>query len=47
MITTGEIPSPRQGHSATLIGNKLYIIGGGSTTDFTSDVFILDLPRMR
>jgi hypothetical protein len=31
--TTGEVPSPRSGHTCSRIGNSLLIWGGGTNTD--------------
>lgn len=41
---TGTVPSPRRAHSATLIGTKLYIFGGGETGGKpVNDTFVLDV----
>ena len=42
---SGEKPSPRMGHSCTVVGSKLYILFGGkndSGEECTSDVYIFD-----
>jgi dynein heavy chain len=42
-----DVPSPRGGHSATLIGNQMYIFGGYGGAGFArrdfNDVYALDL----
>eukprot|EP00741_Cyanophora_paradoxa_P009306 tig00000144_g9014.t1 len=43
---TGEPPSERTGHSATLVGNRLYLIGGASAGDHCfNDVHIFDIEK--
>ncbi|KAL6046242.1 Negative regulator of mitotic exit, variant 2 [Balamuthia mandrillaris] len=40
----GEVPAPRAGHSATLIGNVLYVFGGRlSKTQRTNELYALDV----
>jgi len=43
----GVAPSPRSYHTATLLGEKLYIVGGyggpGQRTQYFNDVHVLDL----
>ncbi|KAL6073674.1 negative regulation of SNARE complex assembly [Balamuthia mandrillaris] len=40
----GEVPTPRAGHSATLIGNVLYVFGGRlSKTQRTNELYALDV----
>src|SRR4051812_41983018 len=41
----GYNPEPRAGHSAILVGNKIFVIGGYDGTNFMNDVFYLDLRR--
>lgn len=48
--TSGTLPKPRSGHSATLIngGTQLLVFGGcGANSDFLSDVHLLHLAEMR
>jgi N-acetylneuraminic acid mutarotase len=40
---TGNPPTARRGHSATLLGNLLYIIAGTSLNGMLNDVWILDM----
>ena len=44
-ISTGDVPKERNGHSASLLGDKMYIVGGWLGTGvFASDeIFELDL----
>jgi hypothetical protein len=44
------MPSPRQGHTATMVGMHMYMYGGSSFSGNLGDVFALDmnmLPRMK
>jgi len=43
--TSGSEPEARNGHSATLVNKKMYVIGGwlGSGTFASNDVYILNL----
>lgn len=41
---TGTVPGPRRAHTATLIGTRMYIIGGGEAGGKpTNDTFVLDI----
>jgi host cell factor len=41
---TGEIPPPRYGHSAHILGSRLFIFGGKGPKDVVyKDVYFLDL----
>lgn len=40
--TTGHGPGPRRAHTATLVGSKIYVIGGGDGRKALNDVFVLD-----
>lgn len=42
MNSTGEIPTPRGGHSATVIGTKMIIFGGASNSVFYNTIFEYD-----
>ncbi|CAD8124604.1 unnamed protein product [Paramecium sonneborni] len=44
----GKIPESRNGHTATLVENKMYVIGGwlGSGTYASKDVYVLDLDSL-
>ncbi len=46
--TWGCEPEARNGHSATVVDNKMYVIGGwlGSGTFASNDVYILHLDKM-
>lgn len=39
-------PTMRVGHTATQIGDKIYVIGGANPSGSFSDVYILDLTAM-
>ena len=41
--TTGEIPSPRQGHTATLYGSIMWVYGGSSGNGYFSELYSLNL----
>uniref|UniRef100_A0A6U1QKS6 Uncharacterized protein n=1 Tax=Fibrocapsa japonica TaxID=94617 RepID=A0A6U1QKS6_9STRA len=43
--TTGDAPSPRYKHQSQIVGNMMYVIGGGTFTTCSKeiDVFCLDL----
>ena len=47
-ITMGEDPPGRNGHTASLVDSKMYIIGGwlGSGPFAASDMYILDLDQL-
>ncbi|EFJ47063.1 hypothetical protein VOLCADRAFT_121032 [Volvox carteri f. nagariensis] len=46
-VTSGQAPSARGGHTATLLGNKLWVIGGeDSARRALSDVHVLDLDTL-
>lgn len=40
--TSGDVPDPRDGHTMTLVGNKLMVFGGWNGRDYFSDVSSLD-----
>jgi N-acetylneuraminic acid mutarotase len=41
---TGSIPSPRAGHAAALIGDVMYVFGGGTHDDtYLGDLTALNL----
>lgn len=44
----GACPTARNGHTATLVGNEMYLIGGwlGSTPLAAKDIYVLNLERM-
>ncbi|KAI8475739.1 MAG: hypothetical protein J3K34DRAFT_480381 [Monoraphidium minutum] len=47
LTTTGDAPCARGGHSATLVGDRLYVFGGeDSRRRPLDDLHILDLPSM-
>lgn len=43
VINFPEGVKPRANHSATLIGNHIWFIGGGDDDDVFGDVFTLDI----
>lgn len=43
----GTPPSPRYCHTATVVGNKMYIVGGKGKNQVYSDIYSLDLDMMR
>ena len=45
--TEGAAPAPRSGHSACLVDNKLYIIGGWDAPECFNDVHVLDIGQMK
>ncbi|KAM8834418.1 uncharacterized protein ACB058_017994 [Synchiropus picturatus] len=45
-IVEGDKPTPRFGHSATLLSKKLLIFGGRKTATYLNDLHILDLGFM-
>jgi host cell factor len=42
----GAAPSGRLDHSATLVGNKMFVFGGWNGTDYYNDLYVLDLESM-
>lgn len=42
-LTKGKTPEPRGGHTATTIGNKLYIFAGGAHPNAFRDLHIFDM----
>ncbi|KDO23949.1 hypothetical protein SPRG_10645 [Saprolegnia parasitica CBS 223.65] len=43
VAATGAVPSPRYGHAAVLVGNRMVVLGGRDATGVLHDVFVLDL----
>ena len=44
MPCSGQIPPPRYGHSAHLIGSRMFIFGGkGPADEYYKDIYFLDL----
>lgn len=44
MICAGEVPPPRYGHSAHIVGSRMFIFGGkGADGALFKDVYFLDL----
>lgn len=41
--TSGTIPTGRTKHTATLIGSKLYVFGGGDSGSLNNELYCLDL----
>jgi len=41
--TSGDIPSPRQGHGAVLYGSTLWVFGGSSNLGYFNDLYTLNL----
>ena len=44
---SGQAPSPRAGHSVSVVGNKAYVFGGEGDTGWMNDLHCLDLVSMR
>ena len=42
----GSAPSPRQGHSMVVVGQKLFVFGGMGGSTFYGDLYILDLTQL-
>jgi Rab9 effector protein with kelch motifs len=45
-VVSGKPPEPRAGHTASLIGSKIIIVGGGDHKRAFSDVHVLDTDAM-
>lgn len=45
-LTTGDPPSPKSGHSASLLGDRLVVFGGWDFPQCFNDVSIIDLAMM-
>lgn len=43
IVTTGMAPSPRSRHTATIIGKKMLVMGGGDESMVYNDLHELDL----
>ena len=43
----GELPPPCHMHSATLVGRKIVIIGGGKGASYYNSVYVFDIPAGR
>ncbi|EFJ04618.1 hypothetical protein SELMODRAFT_432245 [Selaginella moellendorffii] len=41
-VMKGTHPSPRDSHSSTAVGSKLYVFGGTNGTSLLNDLFVLD-----
>ena len=41
--TSGRPPSPRQGHTCAVVGNRLFVHGGMAGSDIFGDLYVLDL----
>lgn len=44
---TGDLPSPRGGHTATLVGSDIFLLGGANSEATFADAYRLDLLRRR
>lgn len=42
----GRKPSPRAGHSAAILGNRWYVVGGGNNASGCTDMAYLDLSQL-
>src|SRR4051794_33268319 len=40
---TGPVPAPRYGHSASVIGGRVFIFGGTTKSSFLNDLFVLEV----
>eukprot|EP01130_Rhizamoeba_saxonica_P005349 TRINITY_DN2146_c0_g1_i1.p1 TRINITY_DN2146_c0_g1~~TRINITY_DN2146_c0_g1_i1.p1 ORF type:complete len:395 (+),score=75.21 TRINITY_DN2146_c0_g1_i1:299-1483(+) len=43
---SGPIPHYRAGHSTTLVGNKMFLLGGGDGDNYLNDLNIFDIKNM-
>jgi UDP-N-acetylglucosamine:LPS N-acetylglucosamine transferase len=43
----GDLPPPCRAHSATLVGRKIVIIGGGEGASYYNSVHVFDIPTRR
>lgn len=43
----GVAPRARVGHSATLVGSKLFLFGGYTGSEYLNDVFAYDLETVK
>jgi Rab9 effector protein with kelch motifs len=43
----GDLPPPCRAHSATLVGRKIVIIGGGEGASYYNSVHVFDIPARR
>jgi hypothetical protein len=43
----GDLPPPCRAHSATLVGRKIVIIGGGEGAQYYNSVHVFDIPTRR
>jgi UDP-N-acetylglucosamine:LPS N-acetylglucosamine transferase len=43
----GDLPPPCRAHSATLVGRKIVIIGGGENASYYNSVHVFDIPTRR
>ena len=41
-LVVGEGPSPREGHSASMLGTSMWVFGGSSEVGYLDDVWVLD-----
>ena len=46
LSTLGQLPSGREGHSASILGERLYIFGGADAYGSLNDVLCLDLATL-
>ncbi|EFJ04655.1 hypothetical protein SELMODRAFT_138417, partial [Selaginella moellendorffii] len=46
-VMKGTHPSPRDSHSSTAVGSKLYVFGGTNGTSLLNDLFVLDTGKLR
>ncbi|CAK9099133.1 unnamed protein product [Durusdinium trenchii] len=46
-LVSGAPPAPRGGHTATLVGSDIFVIGGANSQATLGDVYRLDLVRKR
>lgn len=42
---SGNLPPSRNGHSATTVGNKIYLFGGSGGKNYFNDLYILDTSK--
>jgi hypothetical protein len=42
---SGQQPGPRRAHTLTVVGQKLYLFGGGDGASALSETFVLDIGK--
>jgi hypothetical protein len=39
----GPVPAPRYGHSACVLGGRIFIFGGTTKSNFLNDLFVIEI----